>query len=1304
MEMAPTAKILIVEDENITALDVRSRLQALGYDVPPAVASAEEAIARVAEVHPDLVLMDIVLKGKMDGVEAAGVIRSRFHIPVVYLTAFSDSRTIQRAKLTEPFGYVLKPFEERDLHATIEMALYKHRMEEQQRQSEERYRMFSELASDYVYSASVNGDVVETEWVTGAFERVTGYSLEELKALGGWPKILHPDDVESAIQNVQEAKRSGGCIVDYRIITKGGETRWLRDYVRPVWDTENQRVVRFVGGVQDITERKKTEQALLDSQNRLARLNECLLSFGADADDNINRLVALCGEQLGASAALYNQLEGENLFSLGMWNTPPDYNPLDKAEGHICYDIIKGTDGDVCVIRDLQKSRYAKTDPNVSRYGLKTYIGKAVSFADAFVGSLCVVYMDDHVPSKEDLELLGIAASAISVEEKRKRAEEKIMMLGHTIRSIGEAVSITDLENHVLLINEAFRNIYGYEEHELIGMPIDIIRSPNDQGTDVRTILTSTLNGGWQGECLNRRKDGTEFPISLSTSVVRDEEGRVVALVGVAQDITERKAVEKQLRASVERQDFLLRSLPMAFYTAESSGNLATTWISEQVERLTGLSPAQFLSDPMFWTKRIHPDDRARVLNEYEAVLYMDSMASEYRWLCEDGSYHWFLDLTVLVRDEQGTPREIIGTWLDITERKKAEEQLRKLSRAVEQSLASVMITNIHGDIEYVNPKFTQVAGYTLDEVKGKNPRILKSGHTPSEEYERLWKTITSGGEWRGELLNKKKNGELFWEYVSISPITNAEGTITHFLELKEDVTERKLVEQALRDSERKYRTLFENTKDAVYMSTPDGRILDINSAGVTLLGYSSKDEVRTLDVTKDLYFDALDRVKLEQLMENKGYVKDYELVLKRKDGTKITVLDTSTALRDGSGAIIEYRGILRDLTEWKQLEQQLYQAQKMESMGTLVGGISHDFNNILNNIIGFVHQMRKYSHDEAKIAKYTDTIEKSATRGADLANQLLSFVRQKRRDDEATNLKGLVDEVYALMVETFPKNITLVRTLDVDSLYVMGNHGELFQALLNLCLNARDAMPQGGTLTLEVAARVVGEEVSHPVVASTFSAGKQCIEIRVSDTGTGIPDTIRDRIFDPFFTTKERGRGTGLGLSVVYNIVRGHKGTIVLESEEGKGSAFVIYLPSAHGESGEITGKDEEVGSSECKGLVLLVDDEVPMQELGRELLEDEGYQVLIANDGMQAVEIYRERWREIDLVVLDLVMPKLDGGQTFLELKKINPAVKTFFCTGYSSDQVITSLLAEEHLHALQKPFRPKEFAKLVREVLAQ
>ncbi len=637
-----------------------------------------------------------------------------------------------------------------------------------------------------------------------------------------------------------------------------------------------------------------------------------------------------------------------------------------------------------------------------------------------------------------------------------------------------------------------------------------------------------------------------------------------------------------------------------------------------------------------------------------------------------------------------------LALLVNVTEKFRSEEELRKLSRVVEQSPVSIIITDTKGDIEYVNKKFTELSGYRMEEILGKNTRMLKTGSTPPEEYKKLWETILAGKEWRGEFHSRRKNGEFYWEFASISPMTSHEGAITHFLSVQEDITARKESEKALRESEERYRQFFEDDLTGDFISTVDGKILSCNKAFARIYGFETVEEALSMNA-ESFYISSGDRENFLDLLRKKRKLEYYEEVAKKRDGKTIYLVSNEIGIFNDRDELVQIKGYIFDDTDRRLLEDQLRQSQKMESIGALAGGIAHDFNNILNNILGFVMQLKKYAGDPVKVMKYGETIEKSATRGAELSAHLLSVSRRKKREETEFDIGSLINEVANLCSETFPRSVTISKILGNDLVPIKGDRGSLYQVLLNLTVNARDAMPNGGTLTIEARNLVVGQEVNPRLLPPGSS---RCIVLRVSDTGSGMSEAVREKIFDPFFTTKEQGKGTGLGLSIVYNIVKEHHGSILVESEEGEGSTFQVYLPVV--EPVPARDSSSDTAATAHGELVLLVDDEEMMQELGKELLEDNGYRALVAKDGVEAVELYRERGKEISLVILDLVMPRMDGGQTYMELKKLNNNVKAFFCSGFTSDKVITQLLEEEHLQAIKKPFHPTDFIKMVQSTL--
>ncbi len=589
----------------------------------------------------------------------------------------------------------------------------------------------------------------------------------------------------------------------------------------------------------------------------------------------------------------------------------------------------------------------------------------------------------------------------------------------------------------------------------------------------------------------------------------------------------------------------------------------------------------------------------------------------------------------------------------------------------------------------------------------------LKRQFTPKGIEQHCWEIYRADGKQCAACpLRPGADG---WDHLGIE-VTGIQGgrtfNITHtrmmyqgkpaVLEVFQDITERKRTETALRHSEERFTKAFRTSSDAIAISrVEDGTLVEINQGFTEQTGYARTEVIGRSDGDLGVWADPAQREQFVRELTARGDVKNFEAGFRVKTGEIRSGLISARPIEiDGERYMLT---ITRDITDRLMLEQQLNQAQKMEGIGTLASSIAHDFNNILNNILGFTMQLMKHASEPAKVQRYCQTIEKSAVRGAELSAQLLSFARKTRRENSPVDVAALVDEMAALCTETFPPAVTVRKIVEDGLPHVVGDRNELYQVLLNLCVNARDSMAGDGRegghiLTIEAVAADAGGTVSPRLLQAH---GERSVELRVSDTGCGIPVEIRDRIFEPFFTTKERGKGTGLGLSVAYNVVRNHRGTILVESEVGQGSTFRIFLPPVPGESPR--GADKG-GSTKRQEGVLIVDDEVVMLDLGRELLEEQGYKVFTAPGGPAALELYTNNRNDIDIVVLDLVMPGMDGGQLYLELKKLNPAIKAFFCTGYMADRVITELLAEEDLKAIQKPVTPELFIRTIREVLAE
>ncbi|HTX18076.1 MAG TPA: PAS domain S-box protein [Bacteroidota bacterium] len=792
--------------------------------------------------------------------------------------------------------------------------------------------------------------------------------------------------------------------------------------------------------------------------------------------------------------------------------------------------------------------------------------------------------------------------------------------------------------------------------------------------------------------------------------VMKDKLSRLVPVVrrelAESRVRLERRMTEHSLQESEARLRNLIQTARDVIFTISPDGIFTT--LNPAFETLTGWQRSEWLGRS--FEDLLAPADVPKALSRLKSLMNGEpNLISELKIRTKAGAMI-YAELVGTPHLLEGRLVEIIGIARDITERKEAEIALRKSEGLLSDTMKIARLGPWEHDTladEFIfNDHFYSVFRTTAEAQGGyrmtSSEYVRRFVHPADADLvrEEIKKAVEASEQHCTRRLQHRMryaDGEEGYLEVSIFVVKDEEGKIIRTHGVNQDITERVEAERALRESEERYRQFFEDDLTGDFISMVDGTILSCNPAFARIYGFDSVEEAMSAK-GQSFYPSTEHRERFLELLREKKKLEYFEEEGRRKDGRPIYLVSNNIGIFDDKGNLVQIKGYIFDDTERRVLEEQLRQSQKMESIGTLAGGIAHDFNNILNNILGFVMQLKKYAGDPVKVMKYGETIEKSATRGAELSAHLLSVSRRKKREEAEFDVAQLVNEVCTLCGETFPRMIAVERVIGGGLPTIRGDRGSLYQVLLNLSVNARDAMPNGGTLTIKAFSRMVGPEVNPRLLPTPAS---RCVELIVSDTGSGMSDAVREKIFDPFFTTKEQGKGTGLGLSIVYNVVKEHHGTIIVESEEGVGSSFKVYLPAVESQ----TSKDSSRSSEEFipQGeLVLLVDDEEMMQELGKELLEDNGFHVVIAKDGVEAVEIYRERGKEISLVILDLVMPRMDGGQTYMELKKLNESVKAFFCSGFTSDKVITQLLAEEHLHAIKKPFHPTEFINMVHSTI--
>jgi len=627
---------------------------------------------------------------------------------------------------------------------------------------------------------------------------------------------------------------------------------------------------------------------------------------------------------------------------------------------------------------------------------------------------------------------------------------------------------------------------------------------------------------------------------------------------------------------------------------------------------------------------------------------------------------------------------------------KQLMESERKYRDLFESATDAIFILDLQGNFIDVNRIAYTRLGYSKEEMLSMNISRLDPSEFAARVPERLTQ-ISEHGFAVFESAHIRKDGTVMPVEVS-SRLYDYDGRKVYFSHIR-DITERKKVEKALKESERKYRRLHESMRDGYAYVSMDGIIRDYNESYRTMLGYASDELYRLtyVDITPEKWH-ALEKKIIEEQVLPKGYSEVYEKEYRKKDGTIFPVELRVFLLKNEKGEDEGMWAIVRDISERRKLEAQLLHAQKMESIGVLAGGIAHDFNNALTGIIGFAYILKSKLKDDEQLAHNAEQIISISNRAAMTVSSLLAFSRKQLINLRPVDLNGVVIEIQKLLKNTIGEDIEIIIKPCSGPLIVMADRAQIDQILINLATNARDAMPQGGILTFETDRFYLDEETAKTHV---FDKPGHFGRLIVSDTGHGIDQQTMDMIFEPFFTTKEVGKGTGLGLAMVYGLIKQHDGNIMVSSEPGKGTVFKIYLPLI----GSVKQEANIPRPAELKGgteTVLLAEDDENVRKILRTVLEHSGYTVITALDGEDAIAKFSRYKDTVRLCILDVVMPKKSGRAVFDEIKKLSPDIKALFISGYTGDVLNRQEILVDGLHFISKPVLPEMLLKKVHDIL--
>ncbi|MFZ5628896.1 MAG: PAS domain S-box protein [Spirochaetota bacterium] len=1116
--------------------------------------------------------------------------------------------------------------------------------ERESRESQARFRELAESIDDVFWLT--DGGYRKILYVSPAFEKIWQRPAKSvLSNLQVWFDSIHPDDKIIALQNFSTPKINTHFQLEYRILRPDGSERFILHRTFPIRDQKGD-IERVASVTRDISDHRHLQEKLHSVYRRLTEMLENLTDGYYELDQDFRFLY--CNSQ-------YLKMFGQNrehLLGSCLWDVFPGL--YDSSHGAVIRRAMQT--GNIEVFEDY----YA---PLYGWYEIRIYPSN----------DRISVFIRDNTETQQ------LAKSLL-----RERAR---LVHAQSVAKIGSWE--TDLQTFLVEWSEETYNIFGIdpvifrpshdsflqfvhpEDKEMVDETFRTSFSENKTCTLIHRIITA---------------DGTEKYVEEYWQVYRDSEGKPARAVGTCQDITERQKAALENRLLVERLTATFESITDAFMFIDRNWNFS--YLNREAELLLQTKRKALLGKNL-WQSFPGAEEGDFGTFYKQAMQTGQSVSFE--------SFYAPLNMWVNVRvfpSEQG----IAVYFRDITDDNKtrsllveSEARFRELAENI-QEIFYVMDPR-SGNVTYISPAYEKVWGRKCQDLL-ENPLSYMDAVHPEDRsvVESSITDLRAGRTADIEYRILRPDGSQRWIRDFSYPIFSGQGEVDHIIGVSHDITERHAAEERILEQA----SLLDKASDAILVRDLDHRIRYWNKSAEILYGWSAEDVIGK-SAREILYKEpaAYDKAMAELLAIGE-WVGDIEQIT--RDARRIIVEGRWTLVSDNRGIPRSVLAINSDVSERRLFDKQLLRTQRLESNGTLAGGIAHDLNNILTPIM-LASEILQQSLNDSDSRELLETIEASTRRGANMVSQILAFARGTEGEKKHTNTADLVGDVEKIIRDTFPKNIQVKLLVEENLKDLEADSTQLHQVLLNICVNARDAMPNGGLLSIAARMRHVDEYFA------TMQAGAapgEYVVIEIRDSGTGIPDAIVDKIFDPFFTTKEVGRGTGLGLSTSLKIIQNHNGFIQVESEQGKGTLFRIFLPvSSSGSSAQSAQLPETLPKGRGE-LVLVVDDEPSIRTITQHLLEEFGYRVTTAGDGAEAIARFSEQRHEIRVILTDMMMPTMDGQSLVTVIRKMKTDLPIILTSGVANEAALARLSELGVPDFLQKPYTSEQLLNLLRRLL--